>query len=213
MRILFGQYSKKDMTSPNVMMKSLYWKKFEEFSTSSIINEKPQVIFSNGQDDVSVSTSSPTHESIQGDKMVSRLNDHSCHTSTSSCPYRTDLLKEEVCDRYRPNEESTSSPHIISIAEANVCIMAQDNKNLTRVNDFLLESHERQEELLIEKIKELKALTKEHEKLKDSHASLVSRYENFLFEQPCATNSIYCVAQLEKANFELKAHQLEDLTS
>jgi predicted nuclease with TOPRIM domain len=61
-------------------------------------------------------------------------------------------------------------------------------------------------------MKELNALTKEHEKLKDSHASLVSRYENFSFEQPCATNSIYRVAQLEKANCELKA-QLEDLTS
>jgi hypothetical protein len=61
-------------------------------------------------------------------------------------------------------------------------------------------------------MKELNALTKEHEKLKDSHASLVSRYENFSFEQPCATNSIYCVAQLEKVNCELKA-QLEDLTS
>jgi hypothetical protein len=57
-------------------------KSFEEFSTSSIINENPQVIFSNGQDDVYISTSSPTHESIQSNKMVSRLNDHSYHTST-----------------------------------------------------------------------------------------------------------------------------------
>jgi hypothetical protein len=51
--------------------------------------------------------------------------------------------------------------------------MAQDKKNSTRVDDFLLERHERQEELLIEKIKELKALTKEHDKLKDSHPCLV----------------------------------------
>jgi hypothetical protein len=34
--------------------------------------------------------------------------------------------------------------------------MAQDKKNPTRVNDFLLESRERQEELPIEKIKELR---------------------------------------------------------
>jgi hypothetical protein len=39
-------------------------KSCEGFSTSSTINEKPQMIFSNGQDDVFVSTSSPTHESI-----------------------------------------------------------------------------------------------------------------------------------------------------
>jgi ribosomal protein S15P/S13E len=87
------------------------------------------------------------------------------------------LKEEEVCDCYHPSEQSTSSPHATSIAEADVCLMSQEKKNPTRVNDFLLESHERQEELLIEKIKELKTLTKEHEKHKDSHASLVSRYE------------------------------------
>jgi hypothetical protein len=153
-------------------------KSFEEFSTSSIINEKPQVISSNGQDDVSTSTSSPRHESFQGNAMVSRINDHVCHTSTTSCVCRTKILKEEeVCDCYHPSEQSTSSPHATSIAEADVCLMSQEKKNPTRVNDFLLESHERQEELLIEKIKELKTLTKEHEKHKDSHASLVSRYE------------------------------------
>jgi hypothetical protein len=66
-------------------------KSCEGFSTSSTINEKPQMIFSNGQDDISISTSSPTHESMQGTEMVSRLNDHSCHTSTSSCVCRTNL--------------------------------------------------------------------------------------------------------------------------
>jgi hypothetical protein len=154
-------------------MKSLYWKKFEEFSTSSIINEKPQVISSNGQDDVSTSTSSPTYESFQGNAMVSRLNDRACHTSTLSCVCRTKILKEEeVCDSYHPSEESTSSPHATSIGEADVCLMAQEKKNSIEVNDFLLESHERKEDLLIKKIKELKTLTKEHEKLKDSHALL-----------------------------------------
>jgi hypothetical protein len=37
-------------------------KSCEGFSASSTINEKPQMIFSNGQDDISISTSSPTHE-------------------------------------------------------------------------------------------------------------------------------------------------------
>ena len=105
-------------------------KSSEGFSTSSTINEKPQVFFSNCQDDVFTSTSSPTYELIQGNEMVSRLNDHSCHTSTSSCACRTKILKEEeVYGCNHPSEESTSSPHTTSIDETDVCLMAQDKKN------------------------------------------------------------------------------------
>ena len=44
------------------------------------------------------------------------------------------------------------------------------------------------------------------------HATSVDRYEERSIELTCATNSISCVAQLEKANSGLKA-QIEELAS
>ena len=70
----------------------------------------------------------------------------------------------------------------------------------------------KQEELLVEKIKCLEKLTKKHEKLKCSHASLVQRYENLSIEQTHTINSLSCVAQLEDQNYMLK-DKLERLTS
>jgi hypothetical protein len=57
---------------------------------------------------------------------------------------------------------------------------------------------------LIGRIEELKALNKEHEKLKHSHISLIGKHENLEKEYACATNL--------KENANLKA-QLEVLTS
>jgi uncharacterized protein YhaN len=58
----------------------------------------------------------------------------------------------------------------------------------------------------------LEKLTKEHEKLKCSHASLVKRYENLSIEQTCTINSLSCVTQLEDENYVLK-DKVERLTS
>ena len=58
----------------------------------------------------------------------------------------------------------------------------------------------------------MEKLTKEHEKLKCSHASLVERYENLSIEQTCTINSLSCVAQLEDENYVLK-DKVERLTS
>ena len=58
----------------------------------------------------------------------------------------------------------------------------------------------------------MEKLTKEHEKLKCSHASLVERYENLSIEQTCTINSLSCVAQLEDENYVLK-EKVERLTS
>jgi hypothetical protein len=69
-----------------------------------------------------------------------------------------------------------------------------------------------QEEFLINKIKCLEKLTKKHEKLKCSHASLVKRYENLPIEQTHTINSLSCVAQLEDENHVLK-DKVERLTS
>jgi hypothetical protein len=71
---------------------------------------------------------------------------------------------------------------------------------------------EQQEEYLIGKIEELKALLEEHEKLKYSHTSLIGKHENLEKKYACATNVSSCVDSLEKENANLKT-QLEVLTS
>jgi predicted nuclease with TOPRIM domain len=62
------------------------------------------------------------------------------------------------------------------------------------------------------KIKCLEELTKLHEKLKCSHASLVERNENLSIEQTNAINFLFCAAQLEGENYMLK-YKVERLTS
>jgi nitroimidazol reductase NimA-like FMN-containing flavoprotein (pyridoxamine 5'-phosphate oxidase superfamily) len=71
---------------------------------------------------------------------------------------------------------------------------------------------EQQEEYLIGKIEELKALNEEHDKLKHSHTSLIGKHENLEKEYACATNVSSCVDPLKKENTNFKA-QLEVLTS
>jgi hypothetical protein len=70
---------------------------------------------------------------------------------------------------------------------------------------------EQQEEFLIGKIEELKALNREHERLKYSHTSLADKHEN-LELYACATNISSCAGLLENENANLKS-QLEVLTS
>jgi hypothetical protein len=70
---------------------------------------------------------------------------------------------------------------------------------------------EQQEEYLIGKIEELKALHEEHEKLKHSHTSLIGKHEHLEKKYACATNVSFCVDPLEKENDNLKT-QLEVLT-
>jgi hypothetical protein len=63
---------------------------------------------------------------------------------------------------------------------------------------------EQQEEYLIGKIKELKDLNEEHEKLKHSYISLTGKHENLEKEYACATNVSSCVDPLEMENADLK---------
>ena len=58
----------------------------------------------------------------------------------------------------------------------------------------------------------MEKLTKKHEKLKCSHASLVKTYENLSIEQTRTINSLSYVAQLEDENYMLK-DKVERLTS
>jgi hypothetical protein len=62
----------------------------------------------------------------------------------------------------------------------------------------------KQENILIEKIKDLEKLTREHEKLKCSRDDLVQRYGKISIEQTSTSNALSCVAQLEKENTMLK---------
>jgi hypothetical protein len=71
---------------------------------------------------------------------------------------------------------------------------------------------EQQEEHLIGKIEELKALNEEHEKLKHSHTSFIGKHENLETGYACATNVSSCIDPLEKENANLKT-QLEVLIS
>jgi hypothetical protein len=57
---------------------------------------------------------------------------------------------------------------------------------------------EQQEEYLIGKIEELKALNKEHEKPKHSHISLIGKHENLEKEYDWATNVSSCVDPLKR---------------
>jgi hypothetical protein len=71
---------------------------------------------------------------------------------------------------------------------------------------------EQQEKYLIGEIEELKTLNEEHEKLKNSHISLIDKHENLEKKYACSTNVSSCVDPLEKENANLKT-QLEVLTS
>jgi hypothetical protein len=157
------------------------------------------------------------------------------------------LKEEEACDRWRPNDESTSPRSSTLYATSHVGLMAKKeksaasesesesedesdddefNQHLARLSkkDKLMvlklidkiqgqeETLHEQEGFLINKIKCLEKLTKKHEKLKCSYASLVKRYENLSIEQTRAINSLYCVAQLQDENYLLK-DKVERLTS
>ena len=103
---------------------------FEECSTSPRSDE-PQVILSNGQSDHVTSTSSSTYDSLKSDEMVGENNVFTCGTSTSSCSYETNILKEEEdCDRRRPNDESTSLRSSTLYATSHVGLMAKKEKNV-----------------------------------------------------------------------------------
>jgi hypothetical protein len=80
----------------------------EECSTS-LTNEEPQLILPKGISNHATSISSPTYDLTKDNEIVGENNIFTCGTSTSSCSCETNILKEEEdCDRWRPNDESTS---------------------------------------------------------------------------------------------------------
>jgi hypothetical protein len=140
-------------------------------------------------------------------------------------------LKKKKNDRWRPNDESTSSQGSSFKSTSHMCFVANGSdsgsesedehesdsedendlqkffaqlskKNrmsllkLMKIAEEQKEMLHKQEDILIEKFKDLEKLTKEHEKLKCSHDDLVQRYEKILIEQTSTSNVLSCVAQL-----------------
>jgi hypothetical protein len=155
----------------------------------------------------------------------SRLQKGKCHRSNQNSTYQTSSLpsashgkclmakgkkkkkttkdereEEEEDDEYDLDFDKLSKKDMITIKSLFERLQEQE---------LLLEQ---QEEYLISKIEELKALNKEHRKLKHSHISLIGKHENLEKECACATNGSSCVDPLEKENANIKA-QLEVLTS
>ena len=118
----------------------------EECSTSPTSDE-PQVILSNGQSDHVTSTSAQTYDSLVSDELVGENNVFICGTSTSSCSCETNILKEEDCDRWRPNDESTSPRSSTLYATSHVGLMAKKEKNVASESESESESESDDDEI------------------------------------------------------------------
>jgi hypothetical protein len=100
----------------------------EECSTSPT-KEEPQVILLKSLSDHATSTPSPTY--VNGNKIVGENNAFTCDTSTSFSSCETNIFKEEeACDRWRPNDESTSPRSSTLYATSHVGLMANKEKNV-----------------------------------------------------------------------------------
>jgi len=100
-----------------------------ERCSTSLTNDEPQVILSKGLMDHTTYTSLPTHDLIDGNEMVGENNAFTCGTSTSSSFCCSNILKEgEACDRWRPNDESTSPTSSTLHDTSPVCFMAKGEK-------------------------------------------------------------------------------------
>jgi hypothetical protein len=108
------------------------------------------------------------------------------------------LLKHDLC--------------LLQALESFLWLKKKKKKNLFEMLQEQELQLEQQEEYLIGKIEELKALNEEHDKLKHSHTSLIGKHENLEKEYVCATNVSSCVDPLKNENTNFKA-QLEVLTS
>jgi hypothetical protein len=115
-------------------------------------------------------------------------------------PTKDERKEEEDDDEFDLNFDKLSKKDMIKIKSLFERLQKQE---------LLLEQ---QEEYLIGKIEELKALNNEHEKLKHSHIFLIGKHKKLEKEYTCVTNVSSCVDPLEKENANLNA-QLEVLTS
>jgi len=103
-------------------------KTLEECSTSTT-NDEPQVILPKGLMDYTASTSSPSHDLIDGNEMVGKNNAFTCGTFTFSSFCCSNILKEgEACYQWRPNDESTSPRSSTLHATSPMCLMAKGEK-------------------------------------------------------------------------------------
>jgi hypothetical protein len=142
--------------------------------------------------------------------------------STSFSPCETNPLKEvEENERWRPNDESTSSKGLSSHFDSHICCVAnekdsgstnedeEDERSLMQLYAHLSledkavmlkllkrareqsEALHMLEDILTIKMQSFEELTKEHKELKCSYVDLVQRYETISIEQD---NSLFCIA-------------------
>jgi hypothetical protein len=138
------------------------------------------------------------------------------------------LKEEEENERWRPNDESTSTKGLSSHFDSHICCVVNENDSGSTNEDerrfmqlyahlsledkavmlkLLKRAREQSkalhmlEDVLIIKIQSLEELTKEYEELKCSHVDLVQRYETISIEQD---NSLLYVAQFVNRNTLLK---------
>jgi hypothetical protein len=150
----------------------------------------------------------------------------------------TNPLKElEENERWRPNDESTSTKGLSSHFDSHICCVANENDSGSTNEDeeeessFLhlyarlsqedkavmlkllerareqSEARQRLQDVLSMKMLRFDELTEEHEELKCSHVDLVQRYETVSIEHD---NALHCIAQLVNKNNLLK-DQVEKL--
>jgi hypothetical protein len=136
-------------------------------------------------------------------------SDSSLHTclmakkNTKKKPKKVSMEKKKVKDQdeYEDEveiEDSYTLDHLSKKGKLILMRLLEKNDELELENEKQEQSLERQEEYLVSKLKELKAMTE--------------RYEKLSFEHALVTNSSSSVAQLEKDNIELKA-KLDELSS
>jgi hypothetical protein len=93
------------------------------------------------------------------------------------------------------NEEEEDDEYDLDFDKINKKDMIKIKKFFGRLQEQELQLKQ-QEEHLIGKIEELKALNEEHEKLKHSRTSLIGKHENLEKEYACAINVSSCVDPL-----------------
>jgi hypothetical protein len=108
-------------------------------------------------------------------------------------PKKIESEKEEEEEEEEEGEEEEYDLDFDKLSKKD---MIKIKRLFERIKEQELEL-EQQEEYLIDKIEELKALNEEYDKLKHSHTSLIGKHEKLEKECAYATNVSSCVDPLE----------------
>jgi hypothetical protein len=113
---------KESMTSSNVMRSFSRWK---DYLRSAQLNQQMNA----------TTTPSPTYGLTEGNENFGENNTFTYDTYTSSNSCGTNLLKEEDCDRWRPNDDSASSKGSLFHSTSHMCFVANESNNKSKSED------------------------------------------------------------------------------